>query len=432
MIRKLKTNWQAIALTVVVIISLVLSWIIWTNPFPYEGARHENFSNSQSQQFTPQSMGDVYLPTKAIQTGKDGRQNQLFSQKANLVLSVKKQLQGWKLGRTSIVKRDNSDVYLSYLRRRNSLMLTYPDEIPSSVFNETFSQAIDTARVGQINHIVIPLNGQREIYLLSDHRYGVYQVRVSKGSTSKVKRLLAPMKKIPVDHKIINGTAVMMYPRSFELPVIGYQITSQNIDNLSASLMSTSQHTTITANRSGNETIYTDGTNKRLIYNRSIGTMKYENYLSKDDRESTSLIYPHFYTKLTKIGIPLDNIRYDSASAHGRRLTYRSYVNGFPIFNNNEYGEVTMESTSGGNERYWMSLYSLQVPLPINHQNVKLPSSTEVINQLHATNRLKDVNNLRLGYAWKTENKNHRTVKLVPTYFVKYRGHWVEYTYLEK
>lgn len=432
MMRKLKSNWQSIALTVVVIISLFISWVIWTNPFPYEGARHENYSSNQSQQYTPQSMGDVYLPTKAIETNKNGNQNQLHSPKANLILSVKKELQHWKLGRTNIVKQNNSDVYLSYLRRRNSLMLTYPDEIPSSVFDETFSQSIDTDRINQINHIVIPLNGQHEIYLLGDHHYSVYRVRVEKGDFSKIRQLLTSMEKIPVDHKIINGVAVMVYPRSFELPELGYQITAQNIDTLSASLMSTNQHTTITANRNGNETTYTDGTNRRLIFNRQNGTMKYENYLSKDDRESTSQIFSHFYSKLTAIGIPLDNLRYDEVSDHGRQLNYRPYVNSFPIFNSNGYGEVTLESTEGGNERYWMSLYSLQVPLPIDHQTVKLPSSTDVINQLHAANRMRDIKDLRVGYIWKNTDKDKHVVKLIPTYFIKYHGRWVEYTELEK
>ncbi len=418
------------------------------------------------------------LPTKAVETNEKGTQNQLYSPKANLILSVKKELEDWKLGRTNVVKQNNSDVYLSYLRRRNSLMLTYPDEVPSSVFNETFSQSIDTDRVNQINHIVIPLNGQHEIrrnslmltypdevpssvfnetfsqsidtdrvnqinhiviplngqheiYLLGDHHYSVYRVRVEKGKFNRIRQLLKSMDRIPVDHKIINGIAVMMYPRPFELPALGYQITAQNIDTLSASLMSTNQHTTITANRNGNETTYTDGTNRRLIFNRQNGTLKYENYLSKDDRESTSQIFPHFYNKLTTIGIPLDNLRYDEVSEHGRRLNYRAYVNSFPIFNSDGYGEVTLESTSGGNERFWLSLYSLQVPLPIDHQMVKLPSSADVINQLHATNRMRDIKDLRVGYIWKTDKDSH-VVKLVPTYFIKYRGHWVEYTELEK
>ena len=385
MMKKLKSNWQAIALTVVVLLSLFISWIVWTNPFPFEGARHESFNNNQSQQYTPQSRGDVYLPTKAVETNEKGTQNQLYSPKANLILSVKEELEDWKLGRTNVVKQNNSDVYLSYLRRRNSLMLTYPDEVPSSVFNETFSQSIDTDRVNQINHIIIPLNGQHEIYLLGDHHYSVYRVRVEQGKFNHIRQLLKSMDRIPVDHKTINGVAVMMYPRSFELPALGYQITAQNIDTLSASLMSTNQHTTITANRNGNETTYTDGTNRRLIFNHQDGTLKYENYLSKDDRESTSQIFPHFYNKLTTIGIPLDNLRYDEVSEHGRRLNYRAYVNSFPIFNSDGYGEVTLESTSSGNERFWLSLYSLRVPLPIDHQMVKLPSSADVINQLHAT-----------------------------------------------
>ena len=205
MMKKLKSNWQAIALTVVVLLSLFISWIVWTNPFPFEGARHENFNNNQSQQYTPQSRGDVYLPTKAVETNEKGTQNQLYSPKANLILSVKKELEDWKLGRTNVVKQNNSDVYLSYLRRRNSLMLTYPDEVPSSVFNETFSQSIDTDRVNQINHIVIPLNRQHEIYLLGDHHYSVYRVRVEQGKFNHIRQLLKSMDRIPVDHKTING-----------------------------------------------------------------------------------------------------------------------------------------------------------------------------------------------------------------------------------
>ena len=83
-------------------------------------------------------------------------------------------------------------------------MLTYPDDVPSSVFNETFSQSIDTDRVNQINHIVIPLNGQHEIYLLGDHHYSVYRVRVEKGKFNRIRQPLKSMDRIPVDHKIIN------------------------------------------------------------------------------------------------------------------------------------------------------------------------------------------------------------------------------------
>ena len=49
MINKLKANWLSIALTIVVIISLFLSGLIWTNPYQYEGTRRENVMKSSQQ-----------------------------------------------------------------------------------------------------------------------------------------------------------------------------------------------------------------------------------------------------------------------------------------------------------------------------------------------------------------------------------------------
>lgn len=89
MIKKLRSNWLTIALTLVVLFSLVLSGIIWTDPFQYERP-HRETTSTQSQQFTTQSMGDVYLPTTIVRTNNDGKQVLLYSQRANLVNNVKK------------------------------------------------------------------------------------------------------------------------------------------------------------------------------------------------------------------------------------------------------------------------------------------------------------------------------------------------------
>lgn len=425
MIRKLKTNWLSIALAVVVIVSLVLSGIIWTNPFQYERPRKEVLSN-QAQQMTTQSMGDLYLPTTVVKTNKNNKQEMLYSQKENLVLQLQKTIKHWQLGHASVVKTNNSDVYLGYLRQANSITLTYPDEVAGSTFNQTFSQSIDSDRVKQVNHIVIPLNGRHEIYLLSDHHYGVYRVRISKGDVTKLWKVGKQAQRVPVDHKIVNGQAVMVYLRSFSLPVLSYQVNRQKIDNLSTNLLGTSRRTNIATHHYDNKTTYTDGTNRRLVYHQQNGTINYENDISKDNVDSTSQLPSHFYNVLVKAGMPLDNIRYDGESSHGRVLTYRTYAGGSPIINENGYGGAKMQATTGGIERYWMSLYTIQVPLPTEEQNVKLAATSTVLNELHANSHFKDLHGIRVGYLWKTSNS--QVVKLVPTYFVRYRGNWVDYT----
>lgn len=425
MIKKLKTNWLSIALAIVVIVSLLLSGIIWTNPFQYEHP-HRETSTSQSKQFATQSIGDLYLPTTVVKTDREGNQKFMYSQKQDILLKLQSQIKRWQLDHVSTVKTDNSDVYLSYLRRRNTLILSYPDEISGTVFNETFSQEIDAERVKHINYIVIPLNGRKTIYLLSDYHYGVYRLHVNKGSLRNIQINTKQTQPIAVSYKIINGKATLVYPHAFQLPMLGYQVNQQKIDSLSTNLMGSSRHT----NTDDDKTTYTDGTNRRLVYNHHEGTVNYENDADRDKALSTGQLYSHFYNVLVKTGMPLNNLCFDESSDHGRTLIYRTYVEGFPIINDNGYGGAKLTAERNGVERYWLSLYTVQVPLPLKQQQVKLPSTTAVLNQLHGSSHFKDIKGLRVGYLWKTNES--RVVKLVPTYFVKYRGNWVNYTEFTK
>lgn len=430
MIKKIKTNWLAIALAVVVIISLLLTASIWYNPIQYERTRDSSTSRNLN---TTQSIGDLYLPTQIVHVDPSQQQYLLYSSRKNLIATVRHQLRTCQLGRASLVKSENSDVYLSYLHQPNSLMVSYPDSVTGTIFNETFSQSIDTSRVKQIDHILIPLNNPRNIYLLADHGYKVYRTRINQSKSDEdLKSIIKGTSKVPVDHKIIHGQTMLLYPKSFTLPVFGYQVTAQNIDTLSQNLISTNKQSSISAEEEGNTTIYRDGENKRLIYNRQNGTIRYENYVNHDDVPSSSQLYSYFFSRIAKTGIPMDNLRYDGISNHQRTINYRSYVEGFPIFNDRGYGDIRMSSKVNGMNTTWLSLYSIQVPLPINQKPVRLPSTTTVFNQLRTSNRLKDVKGIRVGYLWKQNTNDNSAVKLTPTYFVEYHGHWVDYTTLQK
>ncbi|WP_375663896.1 two-component system activity regulator YycH, partial [Bartonella sp. CL63NXGY] len=193
----------------------------------------------------------------------------------NLVGQLRNQIRHWQLGRTSLVKSNNSDVYLSYLRQPNSIMLSYPDTVPATIFNETFSQTIDTSRVKQVDHILIPASDPHNIYLLSDHGYKVYRLRISRGVDNhylkKVTAQTKQIKTVNVEHKIINGQTILLYPKSFNLPVFGYQVTAQNADTLSQNLISSNKRSTFTTSRNGHVTTYRDGNNKRVFYDHQNG-----------------------------------------------------------------------------------------------------------------------------------------------------------------
>lgn len=433
MTKRIKIKWLDIALATVVVISLILSGIIWTNPFQYDHPRDTSSSGNQNN--SAQSIGDLYLPTQVVKNSSGQDQSLLYSSRVNLVRQAQRQIKHWQLGRSVLVKNNNSDVYLSYLRQPDSLMLSYSDPVPATIFNETFSQTIDTSRIKQVDHILIPLNHPRSIYLMCDHGYRVYRVRIGRGSNDKyLKPFIGnnhSIDKVAVEHKIINGKTLLLYPHSFSLPVFGYQVTAQNADTLSQNLISSNKRSTVNTNHNGHITTYRDGDDKRVFYDHWNGKIHYRNFLSKQDVPESSELYSYFYRLIARTGIPLNNLRYDGISQHQRMISYRSYVEGFPIYNRDGYGAIKVKAANNGKLQLWMSLYNIQVPLPINHQEEKLPSTTTVFNDLRENNKLKDISDIRIGYLWRSDSTS-KVVRLTPTYFVKYNGSWINYQKLEK
>lgn len=434
MIRWIKNNGLGVALTIAVVISVIFSGIIWLYP-ERTGSSFQRTSNDNSvQQESAQTLGSIYLPTQVVTTKSNGTQYLNYGQKRNTILTVREAIEKWGLNRLSTVRTNNIDVYLSYLRNPNSLMVSYPDRVPTEVFNEAFSTDLNSSRAPWINHIVIPLNGSDSIYLLADKNYAIYRVRVSAGNLAKLKSLARGGRRIPVDYQIINGSAVLLSRHSFHLPVYGYQVTTKNADNLTQNLLSATSLSSLNNRSNGDVTTYHSGANRQVAYNHSLGTLIYQNFQSRNNDESSSELFNNLYSRLNGIGADLENVRYDSFNRSSSVITYRSYVNGFPIYNNNGYGSFRMQRTKSGLERYQLSIYSIQVPLPINSAKVKLPSSTTVLNQLKQSGKYSNIRNMRIGYTWQTQTKGARSdaVRLVPTYYVNYRGNWVDYQTLTK
>lgn len=429
MINKIKENWLGILLTLVVLLSIVLMALMWINPLSYDRANRFNTNRDTTQQTTPQSIGDIYLPTQVVQTRRDKSQSLLFGNKKNLVLTIRQKMHDWKLTGLQRVARGNSNTYLNYLRTDDSVMMSYADAMASGVFNQTFSQSINSSRLGKINHIVIPLSGRRVMYLLNDHNYTVYRLNISKNADrAGIKKLLTATKqKINVDHKIIDGHPTMTYPHSFSLPTFGYQITSQSIDNLTQNLLSSTNSSSITVRHQGNDTVYMDGASKRLDYHRDTRTVTFTNYLGKDSSYRGLNLYRHLYRRLVATGTSLSLMRFDAVNEKKQTIVFRSYVEGFPIFNDHDYGVVRLQANADGVARYKLSLYSLNMPLPVKERNVKLPASAVVYNELRQAGKNKKISGLRVGYRWDTSSVANKVVDLVPTYYVHYQGKWVDY-----
>lgn len=430
MIAKIRDNWLTILLTVVVIISLILSGIVWVNPYRTDHRFFGDSTTTNSRQITTQSMRDIYLPTEVIKTDGDQGQHLLYGQERNVVLTARQSMDHWRLHRLTRIAAERPNNYLNYLRRNNTVMLSYPDSVPLTIFNDSFNQTLNYNNLGRINHIVIPLDSNRinHIYLLSDDNYRVFDVRVDNANTKAIKRSLKGGSSISVDHKIYDGHPMVTYPHGVKLPNFGDRISKLNPDSVSQTLMNnnSSHSSSVTSERQNNNIVYQSGTSRRLTLNPSKNTMDYENYTGHSDNFNYQQIFGHLYNQLAGTMIPLDSLRYDSYNSKNQSITYRSFVEGFPIFNDNDYGTVLIQNNHDGAERYHFTLFSLQVPVPVSKKKTTLPSSAVVFNGLRNSGKSQEIKGMRIGYQWSADQTD-KTVTLTPTYYLKYHGSWVNY-----
>src|SRR5699024_3068166 len=123
----------------------------------------------------------------------------------------------------------------------------------------------------------------------------------------------------------------------------------------------------------------------------------------------------------------ISNLRLYNANWKNRDLTFREYVEGFPIFKKSQFGSIQIKFSRQGSTEHFVNTV-LEVPVPSNQAATKLKSTNDIFKGLQDVGfSLNDIEGLEVGYQWETEADNEKVVDLKPTYYVKIDGHWKAY-----
>lgn len=420
-----------LGLTVAVAISITFSALIWTNPAQYEHNRQRS-SNTQTTEINARPQRDVFLPTQVLYSDSAGKQELLNNRKVNLTTELREALAKWKLGRVSRVKGVTHAEYLAYLQQKSSLLLSYASPINVKMFNRVFGSQLGRTST-QFSRIMVPLTGH-DLYLLDDRNQHVYRVRVRQPNVAAVCKILKEnLFRINVKMQWLNHTAMAYVTNQVTVPSYSYLVNQQSSDYFTTRLLNNGESTNVTAKKNKDNTIYSDGTSRQLtIYNKQ-GMALFEDYSALQTSLSFSQQLTTSYKAVKSVGIPMENLRYYGYSPSKRTMIYRSFVEGFPIFNQSDYGAARIQLLSQGVRRYNFSLYSLQVPVPNDKRSVTLPGTQAVIDQLSASGySKKKISSIQLGYQWATSSSSDKVVDLTPTWYVYYDGNWKNYKQLLK
>ncbi|UIF28825.1 hypothetical protein KB236_09855 [Levilactobacillus brevis] len=421
-----------LGLAAAVTVSVVLSAMIWTNPAQYERNRQRS-SNTPTTELSTRPQKDVYLPTQVVYSDVNGNQELLNNRKVNLTTELREALTKWQFSRVNRVNVSSKAAYMRYLTRKSSLLLSYASPINVKMFNTVFGSNLNS-RTTQFSRILVPLNDRDHIYLLDDKRQDVYQVTVKSSDTQAIRKIMKEnLFRINVTMKWLSQSATAYVKSGVTVPSYSYLVNQQSTDYFTTRLLNKGESTNVSAKKTKDSTIYGDGASRQLTVYSKQGTALFEDYSALQSSLTFSQALKASYSAVKTIGIPMENLRYYGYSAKNSTVTYRSFVEGFPIFNQSNYGAARIQMLSQGVRRYNFSLYSLQVPVPTDKKSVTLPGTQAVIDQLVAAGYRKDkISSLQVGYQWLTSTSSDKVVNLTPTWYVHYNGSWKTYTQLLK
>ncbi|MCD2255615.1 YycH family regulatory protein [Agrilactobacillus fermenti] len=417
-----------VTLFVTIAVSILFSFLIWTNNARYERNTDPKLSNSQSTMRSNKALADIYLPTRIL-ARKEQQGYMVYNRTANPVLSFQKELSSWRIQHISQAKTYNDDDYLKLINGKNRIQLTYPDSITWRLLREVYGFKGETSKQDfKLSRIIFMTKNTKKVYLADDSSKRVYAVSLVNNGIKKLDQLLTHADlRLPVDEQLFNNKITLFYTHSVNMMPYSYLISKENINNYISTLLSNDDDGSIEARENGPVTTYYRGLYKKLSTDASTDQIQYEDYTDIAAIGSTTRLLESGFDRLSNVGNNLANARYFSLDTKTQTITYRSYVEGFPIFQQSDFGVASVQINQNG-EILRFSSRSLQVPVPADEKQVKVPATKDVLAQLTAAGQdISTIKDIRLGYRWVQKTSDQQVIDLTPTYYVHVDGTWKDY-----
>ena len=414
-------------LTIAVIISFVLSIVLWINP-AYEHVKRSHNGAARSNLIS-RPLSYTYAPTQAIQTSKNHNQGILTSSSVNIISEIVDHLRYERVTHLKRISHGSVDRYLRYVNRPRSLALNYQDDITTPILNSVVKGGLSRLPNRRFDRLVIPLNNSHYFYLMRDHGHQVYKVSAWLKSFKKLRQIIdSNHHQIRVKVKLHHDQPFISYPQSIQMPQYDYLINRQSRDYYVTHLLNGTQRISRTARRG--RTIYSNGSDRRLQFGK-YRDVKYINDRSIRKTHGLNQTLYDSYHSVLPLNLSLNGVHYFGYSPHRHSVLYRRFVEGFPIFNQTQFG-ILKVAHDNGSLVFNYSLNSLQIPIPNNRKPVRLPNSQQVLSTLRAYGYHPDkVQALEIGYKWQSAKTSEILANLVPEWFIKYNHRWINYNQIK-
>lgn len=421
----------AIIVTILVVISLVLSVMMWLSVGKHTDSLNTVAMKQDKQLVSAKSIETLYdfsqVIVKSNQQAVAVRDYRSFSNR------VVKRVKRWRV-RTASTKHVSAEGYLKALAKPGQVVLVYPDHVAGELVQKRLSQVVGLPSAVKIDRIQLPLNGRGDVCLFDDTNRKLYRAEITKGTT--LTDLVSDQDETtPVHFEWFakQRRVQTIYEKPLKMQEKNYLINTLSMDTILASAFP-GRDISPTIRENDAQTIYTGQNGRQLVVDKETDAIRYLNldHLVKEER--LDFQQNNAYETLDTLQQMTENLYYFADDHQGRDLGYRLYVDGLPVFNQaGGTGALIEVRNKGHRQVVTYARRSVTVPLPDTRKgSLTLADSASVYQTLTKAGYRKNlIENMTPGYVW-IDSTGGQYASLRPEWFIQYQGQWATLTDLKK
>lgn len=365
---------------------------------------------------------DVFLPLHLIRM-QNGKSEMNTSE--NLITNIQNEIKHSSFGNLTQIVTGNSEQFEKYLTMEQGVELLYEGSFLLSEYISVYNLNLQLTDLSadQIFFTCIQVDlTKNKIRFLDFNRKDVYEASI----TMDNEKVLNLMNKVGVQYNQISEQQAVAGKHYYlsedqKMKKYSYILASQPVTKFRNAFFSNTDN--IQTNEDSKDLSYTSGS-ERLTADEKLGTIKFNGDI--EARNAKDNIYSDSFNYIKKLGSNMGNIRYFDRTE--TEINYRTFVEGFPVFSENDKGQVRITIGNDNAEKTSVaietSLDTIQVPIP-SEEEVVLKSTESLLEQLLANGAdLEKINSMMIGYTWHKIEEITQVVDLTPEWYIRYDNIW--------
>ncbi|MFT4414561.1 YycH family regulatory protein [Fredinandcohnia humi] len=426
---------KTVVLTILVIISIVLTWSLWTYQPQYDELEKPDDLLQEVTLNNTKETHNLVKPAKIL-FHIEGQHFGTYDESD--INKIMRFIRTWEISDLQNISFSmEKEEYLPFLKQSGHVEIHFTDRLPLQVY-KTFLNINDKEHSSlEFDRIIIDVNaedrGEGLVYFVSNKDQMIYEARINSEFIESFKKNYYPLatKNYPeqIEYQITETLSVFLPIEKTRLNRVQYY--TDTIDTNSFINRLFDEPNIVKSDDLTTGEVHTDGTRLLRVYNDR-KYIEFENPMitGGNKGKTTELIQTSIDFVNEHVGWT-DNYRFFSWDKDAQKTVFRLYVRNFPVFNTNGLSEIIQEW--GNNEIVNYIHPSVSLRIQYDTREIILPSGGTVVEELKRLPNFESekLEYITIGYELQENQENSQFVSLQPIWCYKYNGKWMKVEIME-